>query len=252
MSQHESDHDVLTGLDPDDAATAEALQALFADVTLDRPLESVIATESAPAGRRRWLLLTAAAVMCGIAGGAIIVGSGGDGRNLAFAEWTATPASVSSADRAAIEAACEESMASNPGDGFPAAPQFDGALIDLRGNIAAASLRQGDLALECAAQRRADGWMSFATSMSVGDSDGAPSLMRAFNSDAEINLASGLAPGAASVEVEVPDLPVASAPVIDGQYVVWLPFTFDWTDDAAAVEFRYLDESGTVIETTHP
>ena len=252
MSQHDSDRDVLTDLDADDATTAEALQALFADVTLDRSLDSVIPTESAHTGRRKWLMLTAAAVACGVVGGAIIVGTGGGEKNLAFAEWTPIPVPVSAADRAAIEAACEESLASHDDAGFPEAPQLDGAVIDLRGNIAAVSLRQDDLELECAAQRRVDGWMSFASGMGIGDGDGRPSLMRAFNSDAEINLASGFAPRAVSVEVEIPDLPVASAPVVDGQYVVWLPFTFDWTDDPTAVQVRYLDADGTVIETTHP
>jgi hypothetical protein len=77
-----------------------------------------------------------------------------------------------------------------------------------------------------------------------------PSLMRGWNSSgAEINVVDGVAPGAARVEVDAPDLPTATATVLDGRYIVWLPQSFDWSESTAGIQVRYLDEKGQTLES---
>ncbi|MEZ5297342.1 MAG: hypothetical protein R2697_13980 [Ilumatobacteraceae bacterium] len=126
----------------------------------------------------------------------------------------------------------------------------DETLIDRRGSIAALTATDGESHLTCAAHFRDGSWYSFGAGVDSGGDTSQPSLMRGWNTDgAEINVVDGVAAGAASVEVDAPDLGTAAATVVDGHYIVWLPQSLDWTESAAGIQVRYLDESGQILQS---
>ncbi len=256
MNLHEPANDVITELDPDDAATVVALRELLAGVTLDRPVDEIIGRTAARSSRSRWMLLAAAAVACGVAGGVILTGTGGGPSNIALAEWTATPVPVTAGDRAAVEATCEQAVAASgreaAGSRLPDAPQFDGALIDQRGALAAVVRRDASIDLTCTVHRKQGRWELLAATIGAGSDPTQVAVTFVTNPDAVINIVHGAARGAAAVEVDIPDSPTANATVVDGQFLAWLPATFDWTEDPSAITIRFLDAAGAVMSTTHP
>lgn len=164
--------------------------------------------------------------------------------NIAFADWVPTPQAVSPTEQAAIVTACNDSGAEFE------VPSPDGALIDRRGSIAALTADNGDARLTCAAHLLDGTWYAFGTAADQGGDLMQPALMRGSNSDgAEINVVDGFAPGAVTVEVDAPDVPTATATVVEGRYIVWLPQSFDWTESVAGIQIRYLDAAGQTLQT---
>lgn len=232
-------------LDAVDIATVNAFRAQLDGIHLDRPLASITPTPRRSTRPLRMTAAVAAAAVIAI-GGTVVLRSGDD---VAYAGWTPTPRAVTDPDRAAMESACEVDYMTL--DGNPV--DFDGAYIDWRGSIAALSTTHDDQRATCAVQLRDGTWSAFATAtgdVAIVDGSTTPSLMKAWNDAASINIIDGTAPAAASVEIDVPDFPTATAPVIDGVFIIWLPDTFDWTDGSfAGLEIRELDANGTVIKT---
>lgn len=195
--------------------------------------------------RRRWALIGGGAIAAAVAAALVLALPGGSRPNVAFAEWVATPQPVTADERAAILSACQDSRSD-----FDMSSLNDQTLIDRRGSIAALTAVDGEVHLTCATHFHDGAWYSFGADVESGGDMSQPSLMRGWNSDgAEINVVDGVAAGAARVEVDAPDLPTATATVVDGHYIVWLPQSFDWTERTSGIQVRYLDESGQILQS---
>jgi hypothetical protein len=150
---------------------------------------------------------------------------------------------VTAEEQAAMLTACQA-----------ATPEFDvssldDTLIDRRGSIAALTAVNDDALLTCSLYVSDGSWYSFGAGVETGGHFSQPSLSRAWNSEAEINIAHGVAIAATNVEVDAPDLPTATATVLDGRYIVWLPQSFDWSESTAGIQIRYLDENGQTLQS---
>lgn len=192
---------------------------------------------------RRWTILGAASVAAALIALFVATLPGGERSNIAFAEWVSAPQPVSPTERAAIETTCADIT-----PGFEGLPS-NGALIDRRGSIAALTADNGDDRLTCAVYLADGTWHRFGAAVEQGGDPLQPGLMRGSGSDAEINVVVGFAPDAVTVEVDAPDVPTATATVVDGRYIVWLPQSFDWTESVDGIQIRYLDAAGETLQT---
>ena len=246
-------------LDPIDARTAAELRAAFDAIVMDRDVRTVAVDPGDAHSRRRagWYL-GAAAAAAAVVGVVVVTDVGSQRTNRAVAEWSPTPVPVSPEDRAAIVAACETAadMTRIPDaveiEGVPMQPQFDGALIDMRGAIAAVVASTDDLMLVCSAYHSPDiGWYALGGGAGTGAAPLAPTASSVSNDDASLATVSGAAPDAVTVEFSIDGGPTGTSTVVDGRFVGWLPSSWDGLSESGewGIEVRYLDADGHVVRT---
>ena len=260
--------DVLTELDDENARTVTQLRETLGSIKFNYPVEAVVTAQpNIVDGQRgyRWYL-AAAAVAAAIVTGVVVSNLGGQTKNVALAEWTPQPQPLTIMERSQIEAACE--TATHPPSASPGRtvadiddpgsdlavpdlavdPNFDGALIDRRGNIAAVVATTADANLTCAAHFSNGEWHAFAAGVGWGGKSTHPTASRAWGGDLEITMISGLALDATSIEIDAPGLVSGTAPVIDDRYVLWVPSSSTWEQDTT-ITVRNLDADGSVLAT---
>lgn len=249
-NDHDSDH-----LSPAEIKLCEAIMSLPTLIPSNETLPSERLTlideprqqpqpRKARSNRGRWSLIGAGSVAAALAALLVITLPTNDQSNIALAEWTPTPQPVSVDEQNAILDACGLSQPEF------ASPLTDGVLVDRRGAFAAVSAISGDTRLTCAARFDDGTWSPMGTSSGTGDDLGSPGIDQSWNSDgAEINMVTGFASDAVTVEVDAPDLPTSTATVMDGRYIVWLPRAVDVDNEVLGVQIRYLDDTGRLIDT---
>lgn len=168
-----------------------------------------------------------------------------------YAGWTPTSRMATATEMSEITAVCNARSA-DAGDELPPDAFSVDSHAEVRGRIALVLQRSSDgtRRYTCTAELQGDSWYAFGFGGQDATGNREPRLEGGGGPDNFTSILYGESSVATSVELDVPGLPTATAPVIDGLYAIW------WPGDAWAnaehlptLELRLLDADGSVIDT---
>ncbi|CAB4696937.1 MAG: hypothetical protein F2659_05185 [Actinobacteria bacterium] len=207
------------------------------------------ASSSRP-NRARWVKLAGAtAVVAAIAIGVGIVRD--HDSDTVYAGWTPTSRVGTPAETGAIVDVCNARTGDSNGD-LPSDAFNTNSHVELRGRIALVLQRSSDGSryYTCTAEQQNDGWYAFTLGAKNAVGNGEPFLEGGGGPGNFTSVLYGQSATAVSVELDVPGLPTATAPVVDGLYAIWWPADSQPAEQGLpTLEVRLLDQDGLVIDT---
>lgn len=220
-----------------------------ADV-LDVPEALGAICAAAEMGRRpRWGARLAGAVaavaVVAVSFGAVRRG----GSDQAYAGWSPAPRAATPEEFEGARAVCNRRAVDEYGE----ARFGPDAYREVRGRTALLITRSDAAARfdTCVAQEQAEGWYAFSYGERPVDPDSPVSLEGGGGEGAWAELMTGQSATAASVELDVPGLPTATGPVVDGLFMIWWPGDtfFERGHGLPELELRLLAADGQVLDT---
>lgn len=200
--------------------------------------------------RTRWLKLAGAtAAVAAIAIGVAIVRD--HDSDTVYAGWTPTSRTATATETGAIVAVCNARTNDSNGD-LPSDAFNANSRVELRGRIALVLQRSSDERryYTCTVEQQNDGWYAFGLGAKAAVGNAEPILEGGGGLGNFTSILYGQSTTAATVELDVPGLPTATAPVVDGLYAIWWPADSQPAGDGLpTLEVRLLDKDGLVIDT---